>query len=152
MKITLPIMEQVLAPLAKTDLAPLGLTAAASETETAIQKNICALWTATVIISNEGTAFDLTGWDSWFTTRFWIFTTKCFVVITFFRHEKIKKIKIWEDKNHWNCQWICAIEILILSMLFTIELTNFFKKSYFRISKKHDQISIHLANAFEFID
>ena len=43
MKITLPIMEQVLAPLAKTDLAPLGLTAAASETDTAIQKNICAL-------------------------------------------------------------------------------------------------------------
>ena len=61
MKITLPIMEQVLAPLAKTDLTPLGLTAAASETDTAIQKNIFALWTATVIISNEGTAFDLTG-------------------------------------------------------------------------------------------
>ena len=38
MKITLPIMEQVLAPLAKTDLTPLGLTAAASETDTAIQK------------------------------------------------------------------------------------------------------------------
>ena len=40
--------------------------------------------------------------------------------------------------------------ILILSMLFTIEPTNF-KKSYSGISKKHDQTSINLTNIFNFI-
>ena len=38
--------------------------------------------------------------------------------------------------------------ILILSVLLTIEPTNL-KKSYSRISEKHDQISINLTNIFD---
>ena len=40
--------------------------------------------------------------------------------------------------------------VMILSILFTIEPTSF-KKSYFRISKKHVQTSINLTNVFDFI-
>ena len=40
MKVALPLMEQVLTPLAKNYLVPLGLLAAASPTDAAIQKSI----------------------------------------------------------------------------------------------------------------
>ena len=40
--------------------------------------------------------------------------------------------------------------VLILSVLLTIEPTNL-KKSYSRISEKHDQTSINLTNVFDFI-
>ena len=47
--------------------------------------------------------FDLTGRDSWFTTRFLIFTTKfCCYREPF--HDKVKK-------NQWNYQWIYDIQI-----------------------------------------
>ena len=45
-------MENVLTPLAKSVLAPLGLTAAAAATAAAIQKNIFALGRTALIISN----------------------------------------------------------------------------------------------------
>ena len=40
--------------------------------------------------------------------------------------------------------------VMILSILFTIEPTNF-KNSYLRISEKHEQNSMNLTNAFGFI-
>ena len=40
--------------------------------------------------------FDLTGHDSWFTTWFWIFTTKFFVIMSLFTRQK--------DRNQWNYQ------------------------------------------------
>ena len=46
-KVALPLMEHVLTPLAKNDLVPLGLPAAASATDAAIQKNIFGFWMAT---------------------------------------------------------------------------------------------------------
>ena len=49
------------------------------------------------------TVFDLTDRDSWFTTRFLIFTTKfCCYHEPF--HDKVKK-------NQWNYQWIYDIQI-----------------------------------------
>ena len=41
--------------------------------------------------------------------------------------------------------------VMILSILITIELTNF-KKSYSQISEKHKQTSINLTNVFDFMD
>ena len=49
----LPIMKNVLTPLAKIVLIPLGLTAAASATDAAIQKKIFGSDMAALIISNE---------------------------------------------------------------------------------------------------
>ena len=46
-------MKNVLKPLAKSDLIPLGLTAAASATDAAIQKKIFGSGMTTLIISNE---------------------------------------------------------------------------------------------------
>ena len=46
-------MKNVLKPLAKTVLIPLGLTSAASATDAAIQKKIFGSGTTTLIISNE---------------------------------------------------------------------------------------------------
>ena len=46
-------MKNVLKPLAKTVLIPLGLTSAASATDAAIQKKILGSGTTTLIISNE---------------------------------------------------------------------------------------------------
>ena len=46
-------MKNVLKPLAKSVLIPLGLTAAASATDAAIQKEIYGLGMTTLIISNE---------------------------------------------------------------------------------------------------
>ena len=53
-RFALPLLKSVLTliPLAKSVLVPLGLTAAASATDAAIQKNIFRLGT-TLIISNE---------------------------------------------------------------------------------------------------
>ena len=55
MKVALPLMEQVLTPLAKNYLVPLGLLAAASPTDAAIQKSIFEFWMAPLIISNKET-------------------------------------------------------------------------------------------------
>ena len=54
-KTGLPLMKNVAKSLAKWVLIPLGLTAAASETDTAIQKNIFGSGMTTLIISNEVT-------------------------------------------------------------------------------------------------
>ena len=52
MKVGLPLMKNIFIPLAKIVLVPLGLTASASATDAAIQKNIFASET-TPIISDE---------------------------------------------------------------------------------------------------
>ena len=49
----LPLMKNVLASLAKSVLIPLGLTAAASATDAAIQKKVYRSTTAALITSNE---------------------------------------------------------------------------------------------------
>ena len=49
----LPLMENVLTPLAKSVLVPLRLTAAASATDAAIKKKIFGSETTAQIISNE---------------------------------------------------------------------------------------------------
>ena len=46
-------MKNVLKPLAKSVFIPLGLTSAASPTDTAIHKKILRSFIATLIISNE---------------------------------------------------------------------------------------------------
>ena len=48
----LPLINNVLTPLAKSSLVSLGLTAAASATDAAIQKNIFGSGTTALIISN----------------------------------------------------------------------------------------------------
>ena len=53
LKSCLLLMKNVLKPLAKTVLIPLGLTSAASATDAAIQKKIFGSGTTTLIISNE---------------------------------------------------------------------------------------------------
>ena len=52
MKVALPLMEQVLTPLANNDQVPLALLAAASPTDAAIRKNIFEFWMTALIISN----------------------------------------------------------------------------------------------------
>ena len=47
------LIRNVLKPSAKSVLVPLGLTAAASATDTAIHKNFFASGNTTLIISNE---------------------------------------------------------------------------------------------------
>ena len=49
----LPLMRNVLTPLAKSVLAPLGLTAAASATDAAMQKKIFGSGMTILIFSNE---------------------------------------------------------------------------------------------------
>ena len=53
LKIGLPLIRTVLKPLAKSVLIPLGLTAAASATDTVILKKMFWSGTTTLIISNE---------------------------------------------------------------------------------------------------
>ena len=53
LKTGLPIIKNVIKPLAKSVLIPLGLTAAASATDDGIQKKILGSGTTTLIISNE---------------------------------------------------------------------------------------------------
>ena len=53
LKTGLPLMKNALKPLAKSVLIPLGLTAVASATDAAIQKNIFGSGMTTLIISNE---------------------------------------------------------------------------------------------------
>ena len=53
MSVGLPLMKNVVIPLAKSILVLLRLTAAASETDAAIQKKIFGPETTTLIISNE---------------------------------------------------------------------------------------------------
>ena len=53
LKTGLSLIGNVLKPRAKTILVPLGLTAAASATDAAIQKKILKLGTATLVFSNE---------------------------------------------------------------------------------------------------
>ena len=52
-KTELPLIKNVLKPLAKSVLIPLGLTAAASATDPAIHKNMFGSGVTTLIISNE---------------------------------------------------------------------------------------------------
>ena len=49
----LPLMKNILKPLAKSVLIPLGLTAVALATDTAIYKNMFGSGTTTLIISNK---------------------------------------------------------------------------------------------------
>ena len=49
----LPLMKDTLIPLAKSVLLPLGITAAALETDAATQKNILGFGMTTLKISNE---------------------------------------------------------------------------------------------------
>ena len=49
----LPLMKSVFRPLAKSVLVPLGLTAAASVTDAAIQKKIFGSGTTALIVSNK---------------------------------------------------------------------------------------------------
>ena len=53
LKTELPLMKNVLKPLAKSVLIPLGLTAAASATDAAIHKTMFGSAFTTLIISNE---------------------------------------------------------------------------------------------------
>ena len=53
LKTGLPLKGNVLKPLAKSVLVPLELTAAASATDTAIQKKIFGSGTTTLVFSNE---------------------------------------------------------------------------------------------------
>ena len=53
LKTGLPLMKNVLKPLAKSVLVPLGLTAAASATDAAIHKKMFGSGTTTLIISNK---------------------------------------------------------------------------------------------------
>ena len=53
LKTGLPLIENVLKPLAKSVLIPLGLTAAASATYAAIHKTMFGSGTTTLMISNE---------------------------------------------------------------------------------------------------
>ena len=53
LKIGFPLIGNVLEPLAKSVLIPLGLTAAASAVEAAIHQKIFGSGTTTLIISNE---------------------------------------------------------------------------------------------------
>ena len=55
MKVALPLMEHVLTQLAKNYLVPLGLLAAASPTDAAIQKSIFEFWIAALVISDKET-------------------------------------------------------------------------------------------------
>ena len=48
-----PLMKNVLTPLAESVLVPLGLTAAESTTDAAIQKKIFGSGATALIISNE---------------------------------------------------------------------------------------------------
>ena len=52
--------------------------------------------------------------------------------------------------QHWTVCLVLRFHVLILSILFTIKPTNF-KKSYYQISKKTDQISINLITVYDFI-
>ena len=53
LKTGLPLIKNVLKPLAKSVLVPLGLTAAASATDATIQKKIFESGMTTLIITNE---------------------------------------------------------------------------------------------------
>ena len=53
LKTDLPLMKSLLKPLAKSVLIPLGLTAAASVTDAAVQNNIFGSGMTTLTISNE---------------------------------------------------------------------------------------------------
>ena len=53
LKTGLPLMKNVLKPLAKSVLIPLGLTAAASVTDAAIHKKMFGSGNTTLIVSNE---------------------------------------------------------------------------------------------------
>ena len=53
LKIGLPLIGDVLKPLAKSVLIPLGLTVAASPTDSAIHKKMFRLGMTTLIVSNE---------------------------------------------------------------------------------------------------
>ena len=53
LKTGLPLMKNVIKPLAKSVLIPLGLTAAASAADAGIHKKILGSRTTTLIISNE---------------------------------------------------------------------------------------------------
>ena len=53
LKTRLPLMKNVIKPLAKSVLIPLGLTAAASAADPGIQKKILESGTTTLIISND---------------------------------------------------------------------------------------------------
>ena len=53
MKVGLPLMKNVLTPLAKNFLMALGLMAAVTGTDSAIQKKIFGWGMTTLIISNE---------------------------------------------------------------------------------------------------
>ena len=53
MTASLGLMKNVLTPLAKSALIPLGLTAAASATHVAIQKKIYGSGTTALVISND---------------------------------------------------------------------------------------------------
>ena len=53
LKTGLPLIRNVLKPLAKSILIPLGLAAAASATDAAIRKKMFGSATTTLIISNE---------------------------------------------------------------------------------------------------
>ena len=53
LKTGLPLMENLVKPLAKSVLIPLGLTAAASTADTGIHKKILGSGTTTLIISND---------------------------------------------------------------------------------------------------
>ena len=53
LKTGLPLIKNVIKPLAKSVLIPLGLTAAASAADAGVQKKILGFGTTTLIISNE---------------------------------------------------------------------------------------------------
>ena len=53
MRFGLPLTKKILAPSGKSVLIPLGLSAPASATDTAIQKKIFGSDMATLIIANE---------------------------------------------------------------------------------------------------
>ena len=64
---------------------------------------------------NQNTGFDLTSHDLWFLTRFRIFTTEFFVIISFFMAKKIKINGNILMVNYVNCvpfSWIDSFHII----------------------------------------
>ena len=65
LKTGLPLMENVFKPLAKCFLIPLGLTAATSATDVAVNKDVFRSAITSLIISNKGCGIWNKYWSVW---------------------------------------------------------------------------------------
>ena len=65
----MPLIGNVLKPLAKSVLIPLGLTAAALATDATVKKKIYRSGATTLIISNEEMENSSVSWRFWFINK-----------------------------------------------------------------------------------